>query len=394
MSRIKRIHAKNYRCIRGATLELGDVSILFGPNGAGKSTWLDIVWFIRDCCIRGVPEAAADRNHGIGMLWSRAAEDEGIEITIETDYLSYTMVLGFEHGRINPYPAEELVNMPARETLFKRRSGSTAFTVGIEADTDHSLLEPEKPALIQFLAQSMHIPGVREFEHILRHIRFYDSRSAALFELRKYGSETDFKTVLWSPRGQNLWSVLRNLNDKRLLDDRYATIQRFMRLAFPDFKDLVIEATGPQSVYGSFIFNDARVPVMASGVSTGHLQMLLHLTALFSDASGYEPVILFDEPESSLHPHALAVLAKAFLEASCKNNRQVMIATHSPVLLSQFPADKIIAVEKDERGATSFKSVADIPGITELLDEYSIGSLFMAEALAPQSKLPVAATHD
>jgi predicted ATPase len=367
-----------------AGLDFEPVTVLFGPNGAGKSTWLDIVWFIRDCCIRSFSEASADRSHGIGMLWSKAAQGERIGLDVETDVLRYTMEIGFSNGRIDPFPGETLVELSSGLVLFSRRMGSPSFLPAKALEVD--LIEPDKPALNQYLAQNRDFHGVREFDHILRHIRFYDSRSAALFELRRHGSEADFRTVLWSPRGQNLWSVLRNLNDKRHVDDRYSTIRNYMKQAFPDFVDIIVEATGPQSVYGSFMLKDAQAPVMASGVSTGHLQMLMHLTSLFSDATGHEPVILLDEPENSLHPHALAVLASAIRESTQEKNRQIVVATHSPVLLSQFSSREIVAVEKNSEGATILRKVSEMPGMDELLEEYAAGSLYMAEALAPQEK--------
>ena len=39
--------------------------------------------------------------------------------------------------------------------------------------------------------------------------------------------------------------------------------------------------------------------------------MLINLTALFSEGQNRYLLILFDEPEISLHPWALAVFAKA-----------------------------------------------------------------------------------
>ena len=135
------------------------------------------------------------------------------------------------------------------------------------------------------------------------------------------------------------------------------------------------------------MLKDMERPINASGVSSGHLQMLIHLTALFSDSDGNEPFILFDEPECSLHPHALAALAEAMKEAAGVRGRQIVIATHSPVLLSQFDPENIVAVEKDEDGSTKVQRIASQPGMKELLEEYAAGSLYMSEAIAPQGVL-------
>ena len=113
--------------------------------------------------------------------------------------------------------------------------------------------------------------------------------------------------------------------------------------------------------------------------------MLILLTALFSEGQDRPSIILFDEPEISLHPYALAIFAEAVTLATEKWNKQVFIATHSPVLISQFTAEDILATGKGERGETIIKRVSEMEEIQDLLEEYAIGSLYMAELIAPQS---------
>jgi len=158
-----------------------------------------------------------------------------------------------------------------------------------------------------------------------------------------------------------------------------------MRKAFPAFKDLVIDSTGLNTVYGSFIEKGRRDPIQASGVSDGHLQMLAHLTSLFSTGEDRENILIFDEPEISLHPYALSVLAEAIKYSTERWKNQIFIATHSPVLVSQFDPEHLLAVGVGEQGQTIVQSVIDIPEIQDLLQEYAVGSLYMAEMIAPQS---------
>ena len=138
-------------------------------------------------------------------------------------------------------------------------------------------------------------------------------------------------------------------------------------------------------MYGHFVEKNRRQPIYASGVSDGHIQMLLNLTALFSEGDR-RALILFDEPEISLHPWALAVFAKAVKLATEKWNKQVFIATHSPVLISQFEPDNILATGIEELGQTVVKRVSEMEDIQDLIEEYDSGSLYMAEMVAAQSK--------
>ena len=51
---ITHIHIENFRCLENISMDLDLLNILFGPNGVGKTTFLDTIWYVRDCAIRGV----------------------------------------------------------------------------------------------------------------------------------------------------------------------------------------------------------------------------------------------------------------------------------------------------------------------------------------------------
>ena len=155
-----------------------------------------------------------------------------------------------------------------------------------------------------------------------------------------------------------------------------------MTAAFPAFDGIVLEQTGPSSVYASFQEKKRRRGILVSGVSDGYLQLLLLLTALFSEGSR-ESVVLFDEPEVSLHPWALTVFAKAVKVATKEWHKQVFVATHSPVLISQFEPQDIL-VAGVENGRARFDRLNEIDDVRDLLEEYAAGSLYMSEAIAPQ----------
>ncbi len=157
-----------------------------------------------------------------------------------------------------------------------------------------------------------------------------------------------------------------------------------MREAFPKFEDLFLEQAGAAVVIGHILEKGRREPIQASGVSAGYLQMLVLLTALFSEGRDRASLVMFDEPETSLHPHAIAVLARAIEEAAEQWQKQVMVATHSPVLMSQFAPENVVIVEPGERGEAIFSRVSEIDELADLLDEYALGSLYMAGEVGRQ----------
>ena len=380
-------HIQRYRALADVSLDLKPINVFFGPNGSGKSSLLDALWFIRDCCIRGVEEATGDRDHGIGLLWDGDQESNTFSISLETLQARYETRFVLAAGRIDPHAGERLTSKTTENVLINRSAGQSEadfFHQKLGQTRDIKLREPTKLALTRYLDLEGGAPTEAvECDTLLRHLHFHDSRQLDFWGLRRRGSESSYQTRLWD-RGSNMWSVLRNLHDRKALDDRFDTILRFMRQAFPKFKNLFLEQTGAAVVIGNFVEQGRHRPIQASGVSDGFLQLLVLLTALFSEGRERSALIMLDEPETSLHPHAMVVLAQAIEEATAHWQKQVMLATHSPVLLSQFGPESVLMVESGDCGEARFRRVSEIEEIADLLEEYALGALYMAEAVAPQ----------
>jgi predicted ATPase len=387
-NKLTHLKVKNFRSLANIDIELKDLNVLFGANGTGKSTLLDTIWFVRDCAFRGVEFASSVRNHGIGALWDgNDDKNANISIEIDTELTRYDIFLGYSSGRIEPFVGEKLYSKLHNINLVDRKIGSdkARFYPGLEQDFILELRDPEKLAFSKYVDLQEAAYEAVELYASLHFASCYHARTADLFTLKHRGSESNYHTWLWESSA-NLWSVLRNLHDKRRIDQRYDTIVDFMRESFPSFDDLLIEQISPSNVYGSFLETRKRSPINASGVSDGHLQMLINLTALFSEGGNRESLILFDEPEISLHPWAIATFAKAVKLATTSWNKQVFIATHSPVLMSQFNPENILVTEVDKIGQTVIKRVSEMEEVQDLLEEYAVGSLYMSEAIAPQSR--------
>ena len=384
MHGLTKVRVRNYRALADIDLGLGPINVIFGPNGAGKSTLLDSLYFFRDCAVRGVEVASSERSHGIGILWDGAEDDAGILIELETNSVAYGLRLSLSAGRLEAFAGERLRSFSRAETLIDRRPGSdkaALYHTNVQQTVPLTLREPQKLSLGLFLDFNRRDRETGHLNQLLHFIRLYHSRSFFLYRLKRQGSESSHETRLWD-HCDNAWSVLRNLHDKRSVDDRYDTIMQYMAEAFPIFDGIVLEQTGPASVYAGFRERGHRKEVLASGVSDGFLQLLLLLTALFSEGERTS-ILLFDEPEVSLHPWALAVFAKAVKVAAERWNKQIFLATHSPVLISQFePRDILVAGIED--GRARFDRLHEIAEIRDLLEDYAAGSLYMSEAIAPQ----------
>ena len=67
--------------------------------------------------------------------------------------------------------------------------------------------------------------------------------------------------------------------------------------------------------------------------------------------------LVFEEPENAIFPGALSLLADEFKAAPRENRGQVILTTHSPILLDSFDVDSVRAVDMHD-GSTLVARVA------------------------------------
>jgi len=95
-------------------------------------------------------------------------------------------------------------------------------------------------------------------------------------------------------------------------------------------------------------------------VSTGSLSLLSSgqsILAHFVTAllAWIEPnsIVLFDEPETHLHPNAVASLFNVLTSTLEKHDSFAIIATHSPIVLQEIPRKRAIVFEREENVTTA-----------------------------------------
>ncbi len=384
---ITAIKVDSYRSLADLAVSITPITVCFGPNGAGKSTFLDALKFLRECAFDGIERAAVSRGQGIGLLRDSTITNNRIGIELLTHHYTYHVEFEFRSGMISPKATEQLSLNSDRTVVFDTSSKTPlAIKFGFDYSKTFNLPSREGDNLLIskfFRDNSLNCAAANTIAAILHGLRSYRSRDASLNKLRAIGSEISSRMIV-DDDADNLWSVLRNLHDRRDLDARYNSIMESMKRAFSRFKGLFLEQTGNSSVYGHFVESGRKYPTQASRISDGYLQLLINLTELFCEGPEVHNCILFDEPDLSLHPWAIVVFANAVKLAVREWNKQVIIATHSPVLLSQFEPDEAMTVELNDSGLTVMKRVSDMKDLEDLLGQFAIGSLYMAEAVAPQ----------
>ncbi len=75
------IEAKNFRCLRYISQQLGPFHVLVGPNASGKTTFLDVVAFLGSLASNGLESAVGERTKNFqDLLWQRSGSESEMAI--------------------------------------------------------------------------------------------------------------------------------------------------------------------------------------------------------------------------------------------------------------------------------------------------------------------------
>jgi len=103
--------------------------------------------------------------------------------------------------------------------------------------------------------------------------------------------------------------------------------------------------------------------------------LALTLPAYLPDLEG---VFLIEEPENGIHPRAVETM---FQSLSNVYDAQVLLATHSPIILSTVEPEQVLCFAKDHLGATDIVRGDQHPALLDWQRDPSLGTLFAAGVL-------------
>jgi predicted ATPase len=93
---------------------------------------------------------------------------------------------------------------------------------------------------------------------------------------------------------------------------------------------------------------------------------------------GLEGIYLIEEPENGIHPRALETVLQSL---SSVYDAQVLIATHSPVVLNMVTPADVLCFAQTAAGATTITRGSEHPYLWEWRHETDLGTLFASGVL-------------
>ena len=147
--------------------------------------------------------------------------------------------------------------------------------------------------------------------------------------------------------GEDLASFLYNLRESRF--EKYEAIEDSLRAAFPGFESLSFPVAAAGMISVTWNERAFRNPFYMHQLSEGTLRFLWLVSLLRSP--NLSTITMIDEPEVSMHPELLALLADLMREASGRT--QIIVATHSDRLIRFLEPSEVVAMDVGEDGRAS-----------------------------------------
>lgn len=379
--RLSTLCVQNYRSLVDIRLALRDLMVVIGPNGVGKTALLEVLQLLQRGSqqeLNGFLESQggfqAVLNHQKGLGESPRLEVK-LEVDVQSEQSSAPMNYSFELvgkqvGYVIDLERLEWQYDPRAENPFRYIDAhydrlyyaDPAGTGMVRPDWDYTRLEL---ALAQVPKMYRQPEALRSMLASTRHYSFLDVSPRAVVRL----PQSLTPATRPGPNGENLYSALHNLRASHY--DTYERIAALLQQGFPDFGRIEFPVVGAGQVTLAWYDRGDKDPFYPNQLSEGTLRFLWLITTLLAPPS--PAVVLLDEPEVSLHPELLKLLAALLQDAS--QSGQIVVATHSPDLIRWLQPEEVLIAEKEE-GRTRL-TWADELDLGEWLAEYTLRDLWL-----------------
>jgi predicted ATPase len=394
------------------------LQVLVGPNASGKTTFLDVVSFLGDVVSGGVEKALSERSQNPrDLFWARKPAQLGLAVEAEIpvdlrhqlrkpfDTIRYelavtadpkTLELAITRERVVLKVASAVV--PKQREMFPerieppdalwrdRKSGSQAVLTKVPDGNVNFYSEvygesgkgwfpafklgPHRSTLGNLPADETKFPVSSWLRSLLQEgVQRITLNSLLLRKASPPGGSRVFR-----PDGSNLPWVVNDLKTRH--EARYRGWLDHLRTALPDIEGIrvVIREDDRHAYLVLQYVGGLEAPSWV--VSDGTLR-LLALTVL-AYIPGFQRVYLVEEPENGIHPTAVQTV---FESLGSVYDGQVLLASHSPVLLAAARSSQLLCFARDSEGATDIVRGDQHPALRKWRGEVSLGSYFASGIL-------------
>lgn len=363
---ITRLAISGYRSIRDLVLAPGPLTVVTGANGAGKSSLYRALRLLAEAAQGRIVQSLAREGGLNSTLWagpekfSRAMiagetpieplaqqSRKALKLGFASKAYGYAIDLGPASPATKAFPLDPQIKVEAqwtgehlgRATLFAERRGPSARIRGENGEWRQ--VAASLSGVDSMMTHCADLRGAYDLSLLretVRRWRFYDNLRADRAAPARSPQIGTFTPAL-ADDGADLAAALATILEVGDADGLGETIDD----AFPS--SAIDVSTSDGYVETLMRQHGLLRPLRAKELSEGTLRYLLLVAALLTPRP--PPLMVFNEPEASLHPNLIGALARLMRKVA--NETQLFVVSHSTQLVSELSKEDCcveIALEK------------------------------------------------
>ncbi len=373
MNKINRMKISGFRRLEDFDLPVRPFMVLIGANGVGKTSLLD-AFSLLSASASGKLNESLSQFGGIASLLTRDRSKE-ISLLVDMEVPGYRPLEYELHLR-----TKGTGYGISKETLTQPREGYSGPFIHINSsDGDIRYYEIEQSKLVR--PEWEHNPLETSLSQVPKMFRQPEEMRRILATATEYhvldvGPRAPVKlpqpmrpAMVPGADGEDLVPYLYNLRESE--KDRFTAILDSLKTAFPDFESLSFPPVAAGMLAMTWKDRNFTKPLFMNELSEGTLRFLWLVSLLQSPA--LSTITMIDEPEVSLHPEMLSLLADLMRETARRT--QLIVATHSDRFIRFLRPEEVVVMDVNDEGSTK-ATWADTLDLGSWLAEYSLDEVW------------------
>jgi hypothetical protein len=170
-------------------------------------------------------------------------------------------------------------------------------------------------------------------------------------------------------RGLGLASVYDALINRYA--DHFFEIQKEVQTHFPHVRNIsLVNVSNTAKEIAVTLHDETRIP--AADLSEGLLYFLAFAALKYLPGKRF---YLVEEPENGLHPSRIATVMALLRDLS--KTSQVIVATHSPLVINELQGNEVTVVTRDPKTGTRAELLQDMPRFRDAMKVYLPGEYWI-----------------
>jgi len=361
----------NFKSLNYFKLDFSKFTCFIGLNSSGKSTVLHAIDFISQLMNGDITQWLEDRNWESNELVCKLTENTLITITVSFMFNDDFYIWSFNYNPIlKKCTYEEIYkydkDLKNEELILNIEN--TKYMIMKNLETKEKLegdiiTEYEGSFLAKFKDELLP-EAIKEFKSYLKNIYSLDLLSPSELRKRsKIGSE-------FGLNGANLSTFLNSFNENQKNELLKKLKKCYKNL---DTYNIKKSADGLLRFELEEKFGENKLINEAKYLNDG----ILRLIAILAQLQSKKSFLLFDEIENGINSELIEFILDTLIES----NHQVMITTHSPMILNYIDDEvakkSVQYIYKTDEGFTQSIPFFDVPSMQEKLDYMGAGEVYV-----------------